>query len=478
MFLSAKYPEFDPQGNVRFLGRIVGPQVTWENHEGFWRQNETSGQTELILRVAEPLHGSSDGATIKHWAAFGHGLTLVSVAGPIVDARSDIALLDLGQGSARTIAREGQAVPGLASGTQFDYVDFGWRDGSDKHTIFAARVVGPGINVENDSGLWIDDGSGLRQVVREGDLVPGLSAAFREFTSEAVDGFGRAWFIGNFYSDDPPANLYERGLYVERNGKLEELLRTGAQAPGLPTGIQLESVHSPRINSSGQVTVHVELSGRGIDIGNEQAVYVDRGNGVELIARQGEEIPGLPHVVWNGSEGYYPARPDALISVRNQSGGEWQLLSTGWEWLPPDPRPGDPAPGTTTTFGNIYWSLSNALGRRVFSIELSNNDDNAHNDRGIWADDENGLLQLVIREGDFVETQPGLFQPVDLDNLYSQLYGFNDRGEVLFAAHDGVYVATLTPVPEPTSIMLAIVGAAAVVLVALRQRRRRNGHDI
>jgi hypothetical protein len=471
-YSSADYPEFDPQGNIRYLGRIIGPQVTWENHEGFWRQNATSGQTELIMRVADPLRGSSDGATIKHWFAFGHGLALVGLTGPTVDARSDIALLNLGTGTARTIARESQAVPGFAAGTQFDHVDTGGHDRSEEHTIFQSQLVGPGINVENDSGLWIGSDGDLRQVVREGDLVPGLQIPFREFTGESVDRFGRAVFTGHFYSDDPLVRRYEQGIYFETNGQLEELLRTGTQAPGLPAGVQIEYLHS-RINLNGHLTVHAELLGHGMDPTRERAVYVDRGNGVELIAREGEEVRGLPDVIWNGSEGHFPTRHDALLSVRSESGEEWQLLSTGWERLRPNPQHGDPAPGTTTTFTHINWSMSNSLGQRAFLVNLENDDDNPHNDRGIWADDEHGVLQLVIREGDLVETSRGLLEPLDLENLYSQLHGFNDRGEILFTAHDGVYVATVSAIPEPGTLVLTIASGVILLWIAGRARSQR-----
>ncbi len=474
-FASADFAEFDPDGNVRYWARIVGPEVTWKNDESFWRQDATSGQTERIMRVADPLPASTDGATIKHWFAFGHGLALVGLTGPAVDARSDIALLDLGTGTARTIAREGQAVPGLATGTEFDSVDFGRHDRSEKHTILNASLVGPGNTVENDSGLWIADGGSLRQIVREGDLVPGLAAPFQGFSSEGVDGLGRAVFVGHFFGDDPLVRRYEYGVYAERNGTLEELFRTRTQAPGLSAGIQIESVY-PRMNSHGQLTVRVELSGTGIEHeqGNDKAVYIERGTGLELIARQGEAIPGLPSIIWDGFEGRSPTRHDALMSVGNDSGEEWQLLSTGWERLRPDPQTGDPAPGTTTTFTYTNWSMANALRQRAFLVNLENDDDNPHNDRGIWADDSNGVLQLVIREGDLIETGPGLFEPFDLENLYSQLYGFSDRGEILFESHGGVHLATVSAIPEPGTLVLTISGGIVLLWIAARTRPRRE----
>ncbi len=174
-------------------------------------------------------------------------------------------------------------------------------------------------------------------------MAPGRLSRFREFTSKGIDVFGRAAFLGHVEIIDASVARYETGVYAERNGRLEEFLRDGTQAPGLPVGIQIKSNHQPRINSIGHVTMHVDLSGPEIGIGNDSAVYADRGNGVELIVREGDSIPGLTHLTWNGSEGHFATRRDSLMSARSETAEEWQLLSTAWERIRPDPRWGDPA---------------------------------------------------------------------------------------------------------------------------------------
>jgi hypothetical protein len=471
-FETADYPQFDPQGNMRFLGRIRGLQITSLNNEGFWRWNVGNGRTDLLMRTAAALPGGVNGETIKHWAAWDQGLTLVSLTGPTVDARSDIALIDLRTEAARTLVREGQAVPGMLSGTRFDDVELGQMDVQERNVVFSARLAGPEINGENDSGLWVSDGADFRQVVREGDWAPGLSSPFYEFTAKNVDHLGRAVFIGHFYGVDPKSRLFNNGLYAERNGRVEELLRTGAQAPGLAGDVQINSIDYPRMTAGGHLTVHVELSGAGVNAGNDRAVYVDRGNGVELLLREGEPVPGLPELIWNGSEGYFGAQPDALLSVRDASNEEWQLLNTGWQQIAPPPQYGDQAPGTAARFSHVWWTLANSQGQRVYIAELNNDDENPNNDAGIWAEDETGVLQLVVREGDTIETKPGLFETISFDSLHSELRGFNDRGEILFTSQGAVYLATLNPIPEPASIVLFIVGAAPLVFFSVSRRRK------
>jgi hypothetical protein len=469
-FEIADHPEFDPHGNIRFFGRTRGPQITWANNEGFWRQNVGDGRIELLTRIASPLPDGLDGETIKSWAAFGNGLALVNLTGPTVDASRDIALVDLRSPTASTLVRDGQPVPGMQPGTRFEsMIELGQSDNTESNVVFAAQVVGPSITVANDSGLWVHSSKGLRQVVREGDLAPGHASPFFEFTAKNVDSLGRAAFKGHFYGADPKTRRFENGLYAERNGRIEELLRTSAQAPGLASGIQINRIHYPRMNANGDLTVHVELSGASVMDNNDQAVYADRGNGVELLLREGEPVPGLPDLIWNGSEGYFGAHPNALVSVRNASNEEWQLLDTAWRPIAAPPQHGDGAPGASTDFAYVWWTRVNSQGQRAYIAELENDDENPNNDAGIWAEDETGVLQLVVREGDTIETKPGLFETISFDTLHSELRGFNDRGEILFTSQGGVYLATVHSVPEPASIALGTVAATVALVIGIRR---------
>ena len=79
---------------------------------------------------------------------------------------------------------------------------------------------------------------------------------------------------------------------------------------------------------------------------------------------------------------------------------------------------------------------------------------NSTNDTGIWAEDPDGLLRLVAREGCVFEVAPGDQRTITFLNLIlgsggedGKSSGFNDQGEVAFQASftdgtSGIFVAT------------------------------------
>jgi hypothetical protein len=214
---------------------------------------------------------------------------------------------------------------------------------------------------------------------------------------------------------------------------------------------------------------------RGVNTANDEAVYGDRGKGLELLARRGQPVPGLSEV----TDWYFPLQqPNHVILTLQAGPHEWHFTETSWIRGVSRPRHGDPAPGTSTTVAAVD-ALENSLGRMALKGWL-NDDETGKNWHagGIWAEDQNGSLQLVLKNGDLVETQPGLFTPVRMDDW--QIADFNDRGEVLLEARidgaEGVFVATVDAVPEPGTWALGIVAVATTLLAAFCADRRHNRH--
>jgi hypothetical protein len=265
----------------------------------------------------------------------------------------------------------------------------------------------------------------------------------------------------------------ETAICAQRNGRLEGLLQSGMQAPGLRQGVLIQAIHDVNMTVNGSISFAVYLKGEGVNTANNEAIYGDRGKGLELIARRGQPVPGLPKV----TDWYSPLQqPNHVILTLQAGREEWHFTETGWIRGASRPRHGDPAPGTSTTFAAVD-ALENSLGRMALKGWLYDDETQTNwHAGGIWAEDQNGSLQLLLKNGDLVETQPGIFAPVSMDDW--QIVDFNDRGEVLLEARidgaDGVFVATVDAVPEPGTWALGIVGMATTLLAAFYADRRHN----
>lgn len=121
----------------------------------------------------------------------------------------------------------------------------------------------------------------------------------------------------------------------------------------------------------------------------------------------------------------------------------------------------------------------NGAGQTAFTATLTGADVDNTNDRGLWATDLDGLVTLVIREGDLFDvdddpinedyrTVASIINYVGIGNEGGRASSFNDAGQLAFSAtftdgSSGVFVATI---PEPTSLAL-------LSLTGLAMRRRR-----
>jgi hypothetical protein len=138
----------------------------------------------------------------------------------------------------------------------------------------------------------------------------------------------------------------------------------------------------------------------------------------------------------------------------------------------------------------------NAVGRVAFSAQLRDATTNALVGFGIWAEDVNGVLRSIVQPGDVLDVGGGDFRTVDRaifagrEQVQTRYYprgsGFNDRGQVAFAARFtdgsyGVFVSDLVAVPEPTAVaiiigllpMTAVRGRASLRVAAKRGRSGR-----
>jgi PEP-CTERM motif-containing protein len=139
-------------------------------------------------------------------------------------------------------------------------------------------------------------------------------------------------------------------------------------------------VYTPVINDLGQTAFIGALKGASIDITNGQGIFSDAGGTLGLVVRQGDPAPG--------------------------TGGD-------------------------VNFNGFYNPVLNDAGQTAFIGGLTGAGVDSTNDRGIFATDLDGVLQLIAREGDLFDINPDPIvvenRTISLLNLVNNSGGSNGR---------------------------------------------------
>src|SRR5262245_18626435 len=224
-------------------------------------------------------------------------------------------------------------------------------------------------------------------------------------------------------------------------------------------------------NQQSRLILHGNLAGAGIDDFNDEGIWVEGPGGLTLLAREGEQAPGLPPGVHFGrnavnafSEPVLPALSDngaAFFQARvggddveatgsttlwTNRNGALELVALGRD-LGAIPE-GDPAPGVPPgrSFTSFADARINAADRIAFVGAVEGNGETGDVfDFGVWSD-RSGALALVVQDGMPVPDQiPGVVfgNPSGISNTYA-LEGLTDAGQVLFTTRISGLVPPLT----------------------------------
>lgn len=281
------------------------------------------------------------------------------------------------------VAGVGSPAPGTGSGSYFS----SFRPpllNNNGETAFVAWLNGPGIAPTNDSGIWSEGkGNGLGLVAREGNLAPGTSANFGPFSVSnrlALNSAGQSAFLATLTGPEVnPTN--DTGIWSDGRGNgLELIAREGYLAPG--TGANFDRLLADSgiaLNEKGQTAFSFTLTGPGVDSTNDSGIWSEgNGSGLELVAREGNLAPGTS------------AHFDRFVIA-----GLPQL---------------------------------NDLGRMAFLADLTGPGIDSSNNRGIWSNVGGNGLQLVVRKG---HATPGAGNIV-FGNVGSPR--INNNGQTVFVA--------------------------------------------
>ena len=230
----------------------------------------------------------------------------------------------------------------------------------------------------------------------------------------AINATGQAAFWAN--------SFYDGSVWTNVRGSLERIARTVILADELGE-TTLRNVRSPIVTTPGDVVFFSNLAGEGVTPSDDEALWKLDSSGLRLVVREGQQAPGFAEKVvfgWEYPGGSFPSRAvsdDAGtlaiksglrgpgIDIYNQE-SIWRIRNDELELLV---QSGSQAPGTEA--GTDFWHLDRPLvskaGRIAFHAELIGAGIDSLLDNGIWAEDAEGNIQLIVREGDLFDVDPG-----------------------------------------------------------------------
>ena len=277
--------------------------------------------------------------------------------------------------------------------------------------------------------------STLRTVVLSGTSAPGTSSGvdFIGFGIPVLNDAGLTAFIGQ--------GVGSKGIWSEGAGSgLALVALSGNVAPGTSDGVEFTNLATPVLNDVGQTAFRGFLTGPGVDNENRAGIWSSGGeNGLDLIARSGNEAPGTSGgvsfssspfsapVLNNAGQTAFGGRLTGTAGVNDTNDrGIWS--EGGGNGLVLVARSGNVAPGTSggnfLSFGN---PVLNDAGQSAFWGFITGTGVNNSNSRGIWSEGVGSGLALVARSGNMA---PGTSSGVNFFNFKSPT--LNDDGQTAF----------------------------------------------
>ncbi|MEM6331435.1 MAG: choice-of-anchor tandem repeat NxxGxxAF-containing protein, partial [Planctomycetota bacterium] len=402
------------------------------------------------------------------------------------------------------IAGEGNPAPGTPTGVNYSGVNPPVMNGSGQAAFFAF-LAGAGVDSTNNRGIFSDAAGspgipGL--VVRAGEAAPGAAPGvnYIGFDSPVLNGAGQTAFRA-FLTGPGVDNSNNTGIFSEATGSLGApglIAREGDAAPDTPAGVNFNGFAPPAINAAGQTVFRAFLTGAGVDSTNDSAIFSEAAGSTGtpgLVAREGDAVPGTapginfssfsdPVINGSGQTAFLAGLIGSSVTSLNNSGIFSEAAgSPGAPGLVA--RAGDAAPSVPpgVNFRNFGSPTLNDAGQVAFFATVTGPGVDFTTDRGVWATTPNGLLTLIIREGDLfdVDDDPFVddFRTVSTVNVLGSTGSddgrpsyFNNAGQLAFRAtfadgSSGIFIANV--IPEPASMSLVAVSSLTVLL-----RRRRE----
>jgi hypothetical protein len=502
-------PSINSLGQVSFSGTLTGPprDISTTNNTGIW--TEGSGVLSLLVREDDPAVGGAPGEVHADFSGIlpnlsnsGDTAWLSSVHQP--GSLTFFPSIWKGNvGNIQLLASVGKPAPGFPAGVNFGPFNDAPVINAQGDVAYRVPLLGPGIDNTNQWTVWRSSGGTLQLLARQGDPAPGTSANFRSLWTIRLNDAGQAGISADLSTIDF-GTTPESGLWLSDGSALNLVAKDHSPTVGVVPGTQfdLTQVTPFSLNSSGAVAFRalMRLSiPAGVDTTNDQGIWSSGAGSLQLVAREGFQAPGLPagakyssfetpklsndgHTAFAGVLAIDPSlgiNSSSNTGIWSDANGSLQLVA----------RAGDQAPGMPmgAVFDSFFGGRSsvrfalNAPGHAAFISSVSGGGTTASNNLGLWAQDQNGNLRLVLRQGDMFEVAPGDVRLITGIGFPSPsaggdglARGFNDSHQLAvllsFANNtSGVFVTSIT-VPEPGGLGLSLL-AMAGFFTRCKQRR-------
>ena len=418
----------NPSGEVAFRATLSKPNSSFDD-TGFWVETDTG--LNLIIREGVQAPGMDPGVTLvdiknSNFNKFNEFTFVGNVSGPGINSINNSTVWSHTSGSLSLIVQENDPAPEYPS----------------DHLISFSSVVGPFFNdnghvafttslrvptpdpIQPIRGIWTDRTGSLALVAGSGLPAPSDGEDYI-FTNVAnhpqLNNNDQLAFQAGISGPGITPGVNGSGIWSERSGSLQQIVRRGDNPPGTELGTAYDSFFVPDQNDTGAIVYWASLTGPNVFSFNDVGIWVNDSDGTRLIAREGSPVPGLEGTAKFKDFKKYSIANDGrvLFSATATGAGYPDTFYTGM-WLS-DPHgnlkrvfmPGERVPGTSadvTYREPCCGTIFNDVGQVTTLVVLEGISINDANDRALISTDINGNKMLSLREGQFIDvnTEPGI----------------------------------------------------------------------
>jgi hypothetical protein len=164
---------------------------------------------------------------------------------------------------------------------------------SNGRVVYGAQLTGDGINTLNNDTIWADD-NGFKQILmRDGQAAPGLPSGtiMTHVQTPYADSAGHLAFTSTIAGPDTNSTNSE-AIFSTTGGSLHLVARLGQAAPGVGAPANFLSLPPTLIKVDGNATLFLATV-RGAADRDIQATFVDRNGTLTAITYDGQPAPGM-----------------------------------------------------------------------------------------------------------------------------------------------------------------------------------------